>query len=69
MDDWQSDEGHEVLHDQDDDRKSRVEAVLAALDEFKPEGRLALGLDYDSKVLPPILMEMGDRVLVPPMPN
>ena len=49
--------------------KSRLEAVLAALDEFKPEGRLALGLDYDSKVLPPILMEMGDRIMVPPIPN
>ena len=31
MDDWQSDEGHEVLHDQDYDRKSRVEAVGEAL--------------------------------------
>jgi protein involved in polysaccharide export with SLBB domain len=49
--------------------KTRLESVLAALEEFKPEGRLALGLNYNSKELPPILMEMGDRVTIPPMPN
>jgi protein involved in polysaccharide export with SLBB domain len=49
--------------------KVRLESIMAALEEFKPEGRLALDLKYDSKVLPPILMEMGDRVVVPPMPN
>lgn len=49
--------------------QARLSAVLAALDEFKPEGRLALGLSFDSKELPPILLESGDRITVPPVPN
>lgn len=49
--------------------RARLDAVLAAFEEFKPDGRLALGMRFDSKELPPILMESGDRVTIPPVPN
>jgi protein involved in polysaccharide export with SLBB domain len=49
--------------------RARLDAVLAALEEFKPDGRLALGMRFDSKELPPILMESGDRVTIPSVPN
>jgi protein involved in polysaccharide export with SLBB domain len=49
--------------------RARIDAVLAALEEFKPNGRLTLGVRFDSKELPPILMESGDRVTIPPVPN
>jgi protein involved in polysaccharide export with SLBB domain len=47
----------------------RLEAVLAALEEFKPDGRLVLEIDFDSIELPPIPMESGDRITIPPVPN
>ena len=47
----------------------RLEAVLTALEEFKPDGRLALDIDFDSIELPPIPMESGDRITIPPVPN
>jgi len=49
--------------------RARLDAVLAALEEFRPDGRLALGIRFDSNELPPILMESGDRVTIPPVPN
>jgi protein involved in polysaccharide export with SLBB domain len=49
--------------------RARLDAVLAALDEFKPEGRLALGIGIESRELPAILVESGDRITVPPVPN
>jgi protein involved in polysaccharide export with SLBB domain len=49
--------------------RARLDAVLNVLEEFKPDGRLALGMRFDSIELPPILMETGDRVIIPPVPN
>ncbi len=49
--------------------RMRLDAVIAALEEFKPDGRLTLEVRYDSEELPPILMESGDSVTIPSVPN
>jgi protein involved in polysaccharide export with SLBB domain len=49
--------------------RERIQSVLAALDEIKPEGRLALGVNINSSELPPILLEPGDVITIPSVPN
>lgn len=47
----------------------RAAAILNALDEIKPDGRLALELRPNSKQLPPVLVESGDVLNIPAKPN
>lgn len=49
--------------------KIKGAALIAALDELKPEGRLALKMNSKSKELPPILVENGDVITIPAVPN
>ena len=42
---------------------------IARLRSMKPTGRIALELDADTPVLPPITLEDGDRIVVPPRPS
>lgn len=44
-------------------------ALLAALEEIKADGRLALNINPRSKELPPILVESGDILTIPAVPN
>jgi protein involved in polysaccharide export with SLBB domain len=44
-------------------------AILSVLEEYKPDGRLALSLNPNSKNLPPILVEAGDVLFIPTRPN
>jgi protein involved in polysaccharide export with SLBB domain len=49
--------------------KDRTNAILSALEEVKPDGRLNLAMKVDSKELPPILVEAGDVLTIPSTPN
>ena len=49
--------------------KIKGAALIAALDELKPEGRLALQISPKAKQLPPVLVENGDVITVPAVPN
>jgi protein involved in polysaccharide export with SLBB domain len=49
--------------------QQRGAALIAALDEVKADGRLALNLKPQSKELPPVLVESGDVLTVPAVPN
>jgi protein involved in polysaccharide export with SLBB domain len=47
----------------------RAAAILNALDEIKPDGRIALSLRPDAKNLPPVLLESGDVLTIPFKPS
>ena len=47
----------------------RAAAILNALDEIKPDGRIALGLRPNAKNLPPVLLESGDVLTIPFKPS
>ncbi len=49
--------------------KIRFESLLNSLEEFMPNGRLTLGLPWDSKELPPVLLQTGDVITIPSVPN
>jgi protein involved in polysaccharide export with SLBB domain len=49
--------------------QQRGALLIAALEEIKAEGRLALNVKPQSKELPPILVESGDVLTVPAVPN
>jgi protein involved in polysaccharide export with SLBB domain len=46
-----------------------VRERLQRLRAMKPSGRIALELDPSSPMLPPMVLEDGDRVIVPPRPS
>jgi protein involved in polysaccharide export with SLBB domain len=46
-----------------------VRERLQRLRAMKPSGRIALELDPSSPMLPPMVLEDGDRVVVPPRPS
>jgi protein involved in polysaccharide export with SLBB domain len=49
--------------------QQRAAAILSALDEIKPDGRLTLGVRPKSKNLPPVIIESGDVLTIPSKPN
>lgn len=49
--------------------QQRGAALIAVLEEIKADGRLALNLKPKSKELPPVLVESGDVLTVPAVPN
>ncbi len=49
--------------------QQRASALIAALEEIKVDGRLALNVQPKSKELPPVLVESGDVLTIPSVPN
>jgi protein involved in polysaccharide export with SLBB domain len=49
--------------------QQRGAALIAVLDEIKADGRLALNINPTSKELPPVLVESGDVLTIPAVPN
>ncbi len=49
--------------------QQRGAALIAVLDEIKADGRLALSIHPNSKELPPVLVESGDVLTIPTVPN
>lgn len=49
--------------------QQRGAALIAVLDEIKADGRLALNINPKSKELPPVLVESGDVLTIPAVPN
>jgi len=49
--------------------KAKGAALIAAVEELQPEGRLALHISPKAKQLPPILVENGDVITVPAIPS
>lgn len=50
-------------------RQDQGANMLQALSEIKPDGRVALGIKPNSKNLPPLLVESGDSLTIPSVPQ
>lgn len=49
-------------------REEQGKTLLRSLEELKPDGRMALSLKPNETRLPPVLVESGDVLTVPPVP-
>jgi protein involved in polysaccharide export with SLBB domain len=49
-------------------REEQGKTLLKALEDVRPDGRMALSMKPDAKKLPDILVESGDVLTVPPVP-
>lgn len=49
--------------------QEKIESLVSMIDEIKPDGRLALNIQPNSKQLPQVLVETGDVLTIPSVPN